>query len=374
MAESEPSNQEVSRTTLTIRCPDDFHHHCRDGAATVSVLKHAYTRFRRCLMMPNLQPPVTTTKLALEYKERILQALQQNGQDPSKFQPLMTLYLTDKTSPEEIVTATALKNDDGTPTIVGCKYYPAGATTNSDFGVTDVKNLYPVLEKMQEVGMMLCIHSEVTHADIFEREPVFIEEIMKPLVRDFPTLKITMEHISTKEAVEYVLSAPANVKASITCHHLIYNRNHMLVGGIRPHLYCLPILKAEIHRQALVEAATSGSPKFFLGTDSAPHATHTKESACGCAGVYSAHCCIEIYAEAFEEVGKLDRLEDFCSSFGADHYGLPRNTDTIVLEKKSWTVPKTYEFGEHTVTPLKAGEEVKWTIVEDNAGKRKRAD
>jgi dihydroorotase len=369
MADSNDLAAETT-TSLTIRCPDDFHHHCRDGPATASVLQHAYARFRRCLMMPNLTPPVTTTKLALEYKNRILEALKQNRQDPSKFQPLMTLYLTDKTTPDEITTARALKNDDGTPTIVGCKYYPAGATTNSDFGVTNVKNLYPVLEKMQEVGMMLCIHSEVTHADIFEREPIFIDEVMKPLVRDFPTLKITMEHISTKEAVDYVLSAPDHVKASITCHHLIYNRNHLLVGGIRPHLYCLPILKAEVHRQALVEAATSGNPKFFLGTDSAPHATHTKESACGCAGIFSAHCCIETYAQAFEEVGKLDRLEDFCSSFGADHYGLPRNTDTITLEKKSWTVPESYEFGEHTVTPLKAGEEIAWTIVQDNSGKR----
>eukprot|EP00539_Tryblionella_compressa_P001002 CAMPEP_0178743628 /NCGR_PEP_ID=MMETSP0744-20121128/6308_1 /TAXON_ID=913974 /ORGANISM="Nitzschia punctata, Strain CCMP561" /LENGTH=355 /DNA_ID=CAMNT_0020396647 /DNA_START=227 /DNA_END=1294 /DNA_ORIENTATION=+ len=354
-------------TSITIRCPDDFHHHCRDGPATASVLKHAYPRFRRCLMMPNLKPPVTTTELALEYKNRILDALKQNGQDPSNFQPLMTLYLTDRTTPDEIKKASALKNDDGTPTVIGCKYYPAGATTNSDFGVTDVKNLYPVLEAMQEVGMMLCIHSEVTHADIFEREPIFIEEIMKPLVQDFPRLKITMEHISTQEAVEYVLSAPSNVKASITCHHLIYNRNHMLVGGIRPHLYCLPILKAEVHRKALVEAATSGNPKFFLGTDSAPHATHTKEAACGCAGVFSAHCCIEIYAQVFEQAGKLDRLEDFCSSFGADHYGIARNTSTITLEKKPWKVPMTYEFGADTVTPLKAGEEVEWQIVGSSA-------
>ena len=224
----------TTTSSITIRYPDDFHHHCRDGAATASVLKHAYDRFQRCLMMPNLQPPVTTTALALEYKDRIIASLKQNGQDPTKFEPLMTLYLTDKTSPDEIERASTLKNEDGiTPTIVGCKYYPAGATTNSDFGVTDVKNLYPVLEKMSQVGMMLCIHSEVTHADIFEREPIFIEEIMKPLVRDFPNLKITMEHISTKEAVDYVLSAPDNVKASITCHHLIYNRNRTYIIMLR---------------------------------------------------------------------------------------------------------------------------------------------
>jgi dihydroorotase len=332
--------------------------------------------------------------------------------DPTNktFQPLMTLYLTDKTSPDEIAKAATLMNDDGvTRTIVGCKYYPAGATTNSDLGVSDVKNLYPVLEAMQEYGMMLCIHSEVTHADIFEREPVFIEEIMKPLVAAFPKLKITMEHISTLEAVDYVLSAPDNVKASITPQHLMYNRNRtwksvdgnagvlcrytimpsltrysfvsivlllllllycyyirtdMLVGGIRPHLYCLPILKAEVHRQALVAAAISGNPKFFLGTDSAPHATITKEAPCGCAGIFSAHAAVELYTEIFDTHGKLDRLEDFASSFGADHYGIPRSTETITLERKSWTVPNTYEFGPHTtVTPLKAGEEIHWTIV-----------
>eukprot|EP00429_Kryptoperidinium_foliaceum_P061748 CAMPEP_0176100044 /NCGR_PEP_ID=MMETSP0120_2-20121206/50176_1 /TAXON_ID=160619 /ORGANISM="Kryptoperidinium foliaceum, Strain CCMP 1326" /LENGTH=301 /DNA_ID=CAMNT_0017434085 /DNA_START=169 /DNA_END=1071 /DNA_ORIENTATION=- len=301
--------------------------------------------------MPNLKPPVTTVEMALDYKKRILASMPANPTH-NTFQPLMTLYLTDKTSPDEIRKATSMKNEDGiTPTIIGCKYYPAGATTNSDFGVSDVKNLYPVLEVMQETGMMLCIHSEVTHADIFEREPVFIEEIMKPLVKDFPRLKITMEHISTQEAVDYVLSAPDNVKASITPQHLLYNRNHLLVGGIRPHLYCLPILKAEVHRQALVKAAISGNPKFFLGTDSAPHATHTKEAACGCAGVFSAHCAVEMYAQIFDQENALDKLEDFTSSFGADHYGLPRSTETITLERNPWTVPNTYEFGEYTVTP-----------------------
>lgn len=345
---------------ITIRRPDDFHHHCRDGAGTASVLKHAVPRFTRCLMMPNLKPPVTTTDLALEYKERILASMPDNAH--STFQPLMTLYLTDNTTPEEIRKAAALKNEDGTPTIIGCKYYPAGATTNSHFGVTDVKNLYPVLDAMQEVGMNLCIHSEVTHADIFEREPVFIEEIMKPLVIKYPKLKITMEHISTKEAVEYVLSTPDNVRASITPQHLMYNRNHLLVGGIRPHLYCLPILKAEVHREALVAAATSGNPKFFLGTDSAPHATFTKEASCGCAGVFSAHCAVELYAEVFEKENKLHLLEDFCSSYGADHYGLPRSTETITLEKKAWKVPTTYEFGVNTVTPIKSGEYIQWSI------------
>mmetsp|Transcript_53168 Transcript_53168/g.129098 ORF Transcript_53168/g.129098 Transcript_53168/m.129098 type:complete len:392 (+) Transcript_53168:241-1416(+) len=377
---SEPKKQKME-DSITIRMPDDFHHHCRDGPAIAPVLKHAYDRFQRCLMMPNLKPPVTTVDLAVQYKDRIVSALKENGQDPENFEPLMTLYLTDNMSPDEIRKAHELNKQhmsssssstsstgggsSKVPIIIGCKYYPAGATTNSDFGVTDVKKLYPVLEVMQEVGMMLCIHSEVTHSycDIFDREPAFIEEIMKPLVNDFPNLKITMEHISTSEAVEYVLSAPDNVKASITCHHLLYNRNHMLVGGIKPHLYCLPILKAEIHRKALIRAATSGNPKFFLGTDSAPHATNAKESACGCAGVFSAHCCIELYAEAFDEAGKLDKLEDFCSSFGADHYGLPRNEKTMVLERKSWKVPATYNFGPgNTVTPLRAGDEISWSI------------
>ncbi|GKY96802.1 hypothetical protein MPSEU_000639400 [Mayamaea pseudoterrestris] len=341
-------------TRVTIRLPDDFHHHARDGLQTKLILQHACKRFGRCLIMPNLVPPVTTTKQALEYKQHITDSLP----DGSTMEPLMTLYLTDKTTADEITKAAQAG-------IVGCKYYPAGATTNSDFGVTDIRNCYDALKELNRQNMMLCIHSEVTDADIFEREPIFIERVMKPLVNDFPTLKITMEHISTKEAVEYVKSAPDTVKASITCHHLLYNRNHMLVGGIRPHLYCLPILKAEVHRQALLEAATVGSPKFFLGTDSAPHATTRKESACGCAGVFSAHAAVELYAEAFDRFGALDKLEDFCSSFGADHYGLSRSTDTLVLEKKSWTVPKSMQFGnEQTVTPLRAGEEVLWSIVE----------
>ncbi|KAI2495529.1 dihydroorotase [Fragilaria crotonensis] len=344
---------------ITIHLPDDFHHHCRDGSKTSAVLKHAAQRFGRCLFMPNLKPPVVNTEMALQYRQHILDSLPPN----STLQPLMTLYLTDKTSPEEVRKAHA------TGHIVACKYYPAGATTNSDAGVSNVENTYPALEAMADVGMVLCIHSEVTDADIFEREPIFIEQIMKPLVAKFPTLKIVMEHISTEEAVHYVQNeAPDTVRASITCHHLLFNRNHMLVGGIRPHLYCLPILKAEQHRLALLKAATSGSPKFFLGTDSAPHPTTDKESACGCAGIYTAHAAVELYAEAFDSVGALDALNDFASTYGAQHYGcLPPEGQrrTIILEKVAWKVPRTYEFGDATtVTPLRAGEEVAWRIVE----------
>lgn len=350
MSEAAPAG-----TSLEIRLPDDFHHHCRDGEKTAAVLWLASKRFGRCLMMPNLKPPVTTTEAADIYKQHILKSLPAS----STMEPLMVLYLTDNTSAEEIRKASAAG-------IVGCKYYPAGATTNSAAGVTDVKKCYPAIAEMVKVGMMLCIHSEVTHADIFEREPVFIEEIMKPLVADFPELKITMEHISTKQAVDYVLAAPDNIKASITCHHLLYNRNHLLVGGIRPHLYCLPILKAEEHRQALLSAATSGSPKFFLGTDSAPHAVDDKETACGCAGVFTAHAAIELYAEAFDSAGSLNKLEDFCSSFGADHYGIPRSTRKITLEKKPWKVPMSYDFGDgKQVRPLRAGEEIQWMLVND---------
>lgn len=278
----------------------------------------------------------------------------------TKFEPLMTLYLTDNTTPEEITKAYK------TGYIKACKYYPAGATTNSDAGVTDVKKTYPALHQMAKLGMMLCIHSEVStpFIDIFDREPVFIEEIIIPLVKDIPTLKITMEHISTKEAVEYVLSAPGeNVAASITCHHLLYNRNALLVGGIKPHYYCLPILKRETHREALLKAATSGSTKFFLGTDSAPHPVEAKESACGCAGAYTAHAALQLYAEAFESVGALDKLEGFASFYGADHYGLPRNESKITLEKKAWVVPDRYKFGSSEVRPLRAGETIAWSIV-----------
>ena len=349
-------------TKLTIRLPDDFHHHCRDGAKTGAVLRLAALRFGRCLMMPNLMLPVTTTAAALAYKEHILQSLpsSSSSSDSTKLEPLMTLYLTDHTTAAEIQAASAAG-------LLACKYYPAGATTNSAAGVTDIRHCYAALRALSDHGMVLCIHSEVTHADIFDREPIFIEEIIRPLVADFPNLKITMEHISTQEAVDYVRNeAPDTVKASITCHHLLYNRNHLLVGGIRPHLYCLPILKAERHRLALLEAATSGSPKFFLGTDSAPHAVTRKETDCGCAGVFTAHAAVELYAEAFDQVDALDMLQDFGSSFGADHYGIPRSTRTLVLEKRAWTPPMSYDFGDgERVRPLRAGEKVLWSIVKE---------
>lgn len=344
-------------TKLTITLPDDFHHHFRDGPATANVLEHATQQFGRAIAMPNLVPPVTTTDMALNYRDRLLSSLPKTLPHGS-FEPLMTLYLTDNTTAEEIMKAHA------TGYVKACKYYPAGATTNSDAGVTDVKKTYPALRAMEEVGMVLCIHSEVSTPgiDIFDREPTFIEQIIKPLVQDMPNLKIVMEHISTKEAVDYVLSAPDNVKASITCHHLLYNRNALLVGGIKPHFYCLPILKREVHREALLNAATSGSNKFFLGTDSAPHAIEKKETACGCAGMYTAHAALQLYAEAFESVGALDKLEAFCSFNGADHYGLPRNTKSIVLVKKAWTVPEKYAFGASVLRPLRAGETVSWSI------------
>eukprot|EP00569_Conticribra_weissflogii_P005612 CAMPEP_0171348622 /NCGR_PEP_ID=MMETSP0878-20121228/31414_1 /TAXON_ID=67004 /ORGANISM="Thalassiosira weissflogii, Strain CCMP1336" /LENGTH=354 /DNA_ID=CAMNT_0011853035 /DNA_START=23 /DNA_END=1087 /DNA_ORIENTATION=+ len=347
-------------TKLTITLPDDFHHHFRDGPATANVLAHITKQFGRAIAMPNLKPPVTTADAALKYRDHLISNLPEKLPDGS-FEPLMTLYLTDNTTDEEIRKAHA------TGFVKACKYYPAGATTNSDAGVTDVKKTYPALRAMAELGMILCIHSEVSTPgiDIFDREPVFIEEIIKPLVEDMPSLKIVMEHISTKEAVEYVKSAPDNVKASITCHHLLYNRNSLLVGGIKPHFYCLPILKRETHREALLGAATSGSNKFFLGTDSAPHPVENKETSCGCAGIYTAHAALELYAEAFESVGALDKLEGFCSFYGADHYGLPRNTGrTITLEKKEWTVPDKYEFGKSVLVPLRAGDVVQWSIVE----------
>lgn len=343
--------------------------------------------------MPNLKPPITTTQMALEYRERILLAATSQSSDhhqttntlTTTFQPLMTLYLTDHTTPEEIYKAHATNH------IYACKYYPAGATTNSDEGVTDITKLYPTLLAMAEVGMVLCIHSEVSSPssiDIFDREHEFIQRVLIPLVADMPSsLKIVMEHISTSDAVDYITNvAPPNVAATITCHHLLYNRNALLVSGIKPHFYCLPILKREDHRQALLKAATSGSHKFFLGTDSAPHAIEAKESACGCAGIYTAHAALQLYAEAFESMGALDKLEGFACHYGAEFYGLPRNTSssggrkdddddaeeeeeekkTVVLEKKSWIVPKTYQFGTAMVRPLRAGEEIAWSIVVDD--------
>lgn len=345
-------------TKLTITLPDDFHHHFRDGSVTVNVLEHATQQFGRAIAMPNLKPPVTTTEKALAYRKHLLDSLPSTLPHGS-FEPLMTLYLTDNTTPEEI------KKAHATGYIQACKYYPAGATTNSDAGVTDARKTYPALRMMIELGMVLCIHSEVStpSVDIFDREPVFIDEIIKPLVRDMPMLKIVLEHISTSDAVDYVKNAPDNVKASITCHHLLYNRNALLVSGIKPHFYCLPILKREHHRLALLKAATSGSNKFFLGTDSAPHSVAAKESACGCAGAYTAHAALQMYAEAFESQGALDKLEGFASFHGADHYGLPRNAGKIILEKKEWVVPKIYAFGHSVLRPLRAGETIAWSIV-----------
>jgi dihydroorotase len=352
-------------TKLSIIKPDDFHHHFRDGTKTKDILKHATKRFSRAIAMPNLKPPVTSTELATTYYNFILSSLPPkvagSESSSSSFEPLMTLYLTDNTTPEEIYKAKE------TGFIKACKYYPAGATTNSDFGVTSLQKVYPALRAMEEVNMVLCIHSEVSRSeiDIFDREEVFIQEVMVPLVRDFQKLKIVMEHISTYKAVEYVKQGPENLCASITPHHLLYNRNALLVGGIKPHFYCLPILKRETHRLALLQAATSGSPKFFAGTDSAPHTTSSKESACGCAGVYTAHAAIELYAEAFDSVGKLGLLEGFMSKFGAKHYGLEENAGKITLVKKAWTVPKKYPFAEEDVTPLRAGETIAWSLLED---------
>ncbi|KAF7783804.1 dihydroorotase [Pseudoalteromonas rubra] len=344
----------TSKQTLTITRPDDWHVHLRDGAVLVDTVRDISRYMGRAIIMPNLVPPATCTQSALAYRERIL-AAQPSGQ----FEPLMVLYLTDNTSAEEIRAAKASGH------IVAAKLYPAGATTNSDSGVTDIENIYHILEVMQEVGMLLLVHGEVTDSsiDIFDREKVFIETKLKKVVDAFPKLKIVLEHITTQDAVEFVESAPENVAATITAHHLLYNRNHMLAGGIRPHYYCLPILKRNTHQQALLRAATSGSKKFFLGTDSAPHAKDKKEAACGCAGAYTAHAAIELYAEAFEEAGALDKLEGFASHFGPDFYGLPRNTDTITLEKSSWQVPDSYPLGDTQVVPIKAGASIDWQVV-----------
>ena len=340
---------------LTLIRPDDWHLHLRDGTAMQAVLPDTARQFARAIVMPNLRPPVTTTSLALEYRARILAALPAGMQ----FEPLMTLYLTNNTSAEEIRKA----RQSGA--VHAVKLYPAGATTNSDAGVTDLRLTYAALEELQRCGMPLLVHGEVTDSDIdvFDREAVFIERVMQPLLKDMPELRVVFEHITTREAAEFVTSAPDNIAATLTPQHLLYNRNAMLVGGIRPHFYCLPILKRETHREALVKAATSGSKKFFLGTDSAPHAQHTKENACGCAGCYSAHNAIELYAEVFEAASALDKLEAFASCYGADYYGLPRNTETITLRKEEWQVPASLGFGEHHLVPLRAGEKLKWKLV-----------
>ena len=342
-------------TRLTITRPDDWHLHLRDGDVLRNVLPDTAQRFARAIVMPNLRPPVTTTALAAAYRERILQALPPG----LRFEPLMTLYLTDNTAPEEIARAQA------SGFVHGVKLYPAGATTNSDSGVTDITKCYPTLAAMERQGMPLLVHAEVTDAevDVFDREKVFIDRHMAPLIARFPGLRVVFEHITTRDAAQFVAAAPATVGATITVHHLLMNRNALFTGGMRPHHYCLPVLKREEHRQALLAAAVSGSPKFFLGTDSAPHAKSAKESACGCAGMYTAHAAIELYAEAFESVGALERLEAFASFHGADFYGLPRNTDNITLEKQTWTVPDALPLADDVVVPLRAGGQVHWRLL-----------
>jgi dihydroorotase len=341
-------------STLTITRPDDWHLHVRDGAALNTVVPHTATQFGRAIIMPNLKPPVTTADQALAYKARIEAAVPAGV----AFEPLMTLYLTDKLPPEEIRRAKQAG-------VVACKLYPAGATTNSDAGVTELRKIYPVLEAMQREGVLLLVHGEVTSSDIdlFDREAVFIEQQLQPLRRDFPGLKIVMEHITTREAAQYVADADALLGATITAHHLLYNRNALFIGGVRPHYYCLPVLKRETHRLALVQAATGGNPKFFLGTDSAPHPAHLKEHATGCAGCYTAHAALEMYAEAFDQAGALDRLEAFASFNGADFYGLPRNSGQVTLRRESWTPPEAFAFGEAELKPLRAGEVLPWRLV-----------
>jgi len=340
-------------TSLTLTRPDDWHLHVRDGAALQTVVPHTAAQFGRAIIMPNLKPPVTTAALAMAYKARILAAVPAGVQ----FEPLMTLYLTDNLPPEEIVKAKAAG-------VVACKLYPAGATTNSDAGVTDLKKIYPTLEAMQKVGMLLLVHGEVTSSDIdlFDREAAFIETQLIPLRRDFPELKIVFEHITTKDAADFVMAADKFMGATLTAHHLLFNRNAIFTGGIRPHYYCLPVLKRETHRVALLNAATSGNARFFLGTDSAPHPAHLKEHATGCAGCYTAHAALEMYAEAFDSVGKLDQLEAFASFNGADFYGLPRNTGHITLKRESWTPPESFQFGEADLKPLRTGEALPWRV------------
>jgi dihydroorotase len=345
----------LSPQTFSITRPDDWHLHVRDGAALQTVVPHTAAQFARALIMPNLKPPVTSTAQALAYRERIHAAAAVAGH--GGFEPLMTLYLTDTLPPDEIVRA----KEAG---IVGVKLYPAGATTNSDAGVTNMRKTYATLEAMQRVGMPLLVHGEVTSPDIdlFDREAAFIDTQLIPLRRDFPALKVVFEHITTREAAQYVQSAEGAIAASITAHHLLYNRNAIFTGGIRPHYYCLPVLKREIHRQALVDVATQGSPRFFLGTDSAPHATHLKEHASGCAGCYTAHAAIELYASAFEAAQALDKLEAFASFHGPDFYGLARNTGQITLRRESWTPPESYAFAQTSLKPLAGGEVLHWRM------------
>ncbi len=340
--------------TLTLTRPDDWHLHLRDGAHMQAVVADTARQFARAIIMPNLRPPVTTTGLALAYRQRILDALPAG----SGFQPLMTLYLTDNTAPEEIARAKA------SGVVHGVKLYPAGATTNSDSGVTDILKCHAALEAMQEHDLPLLVHGEDTHplVDVFDREQVFIGKVLVPLLDRYPRLRVVFEHITTRQAVEFVKASPANVAATITVHHLLYSRNAMFAGGMRPHMYCLPVLKREEHRWALVSAATSGNPKFFLGTDSAPHARNAKESACGCAGIYTAHAALELYAEVFEAAKALDKLEGFASFHGPDFYRLSRNAGTVTLRKESWEVPAEMAFGSETLIPLRAGEQIAWKL------------
>ena len=345
----------ITPTSLTITRPDDWHLHLRDGAAMASVLPHSARQFGRAIVMPNLKPPVTSTADAIAYRSRILAALPEG----MAFEPLMTLYLTDNTAPDEILRA----QDSGI--VHAVKLYPAGATTNSDAGVTDLKNCAKVLEMMQEVGMPFLVHGEVTdpEIDLFDREAVFIERVMRPLRRDFPALSIVFEHITTKDAAQYVAEAEGPIAATITAHHLLYNRNDIFKGGIRPHYYCLPILKREEHRLALMTAATSGDERFFLGTDSAPHAQGAKESACGCAGCYTALHAMELYAEAFERAGALDKLEAFASFHGPAFYGMARNAGTVTMVREPWQVPALLALAELHMVPLSAGETIHWKLV-----------
>jgi dihydroorotase len=341
---------------LVITRPDDWHLHLRDGPALPDVLRASARVFGRAIVMPNLKPPVTTTDAARSYRDRILAALP----EALVFEPLMTLYLTDHTTADEIARARA------SGVVHAIKYYPAGATTHSASGVTHLDRVYPALAAMEEHGLVLSLHGEVTDPDVdmFDREKVFVERLLQRIVGDFPRLSIVLEHITTRDAAEFVASAPPTVAATITPQHLLWSRNALFVGGLRPHYYCLPILKREEHRQALVAAATSGNPRFFLGTDSAPHPRGAKENACGCAGCYSAHAAIELYAEAFEAAAALDRLEAFASFHGADFYGLPRHADTITLVRDDWQVPAHYPFGDDVVVPLRAGESVRWRVAD----------
>jgi dihydroorotase len=339
---------------ITLTQPDDWHLHLRDDEAMASVVGHTAERFGRAIVMPNLKPPIINTSMAMAYRQRILDALPAD----SDFMPLMTLYMTDRLTPDEVLRA----KQSGI--VHGIKLYPAGATTNSDAGVTNIRQCYPVLETMQRERLPLLIHAEVTdqQVDIFDREKVFIDRHLSPLRFDFPELAMVFEHVTTRDAVAFVRESAGPMGATITAQHLMFNRNHMLAGGIRPHYYCLPILKRESHQAALIEAATSGDSKFFLGTDSAPHPQHSKECACGCAGCYTAHAAIELYAEVFEQVDALDKLEGFASRHGADFYGLPHNQKQISLRKADWDVPENYCFGKDRVVPLRAGQTIHWKL------------